>query len=738
MAELVQKEDFALIPLLLAVGGIVALSRTSHGDRCPELQGRSETPQEALPYLRPIEELSPAASPDIDMAGAERTDGAEVGTSQLARLPNQSVARNRPAALRQLGGPEVISAKTGYERKLDRYLTGAVVSFVTAIASLFYPPLLLVTVAAAVYSTTLIFRNGYNAIVRERRLRMDVMGSLYFIGSYAGGFFIAGSFGLTAYYLSEKLVLRTQDRSQRSLINVFGTQPQTAWLAVDGAEVEVPSDSVEEGDILVVQAGQIVPVDGIIVDGFATIDQHMLTGEGQPAEKDIGDSVLTATLVVAGRIRVRAEKTGQATAAAQIGKILNNTSSYQANIVSKGEQVADRSVPPTMVLAVIAWPLSGYRYMVTILGSAIGLNIKITGPIAMLNFLNVAATHGVLVKDGRSLELLHDIDTVVFDKTGTLTLDQPRLAAVHTCGDIDDDTVLAYAAAAEHRQTHPIAQAILAEAAARGLSLPEIDDANYEIGYGLSARLDGRRIQVGSNRYMEMEQIDVTAGIQSARSRAEAAGHTVVMVALDGDMIGAIELAPILRPEAKAVVDDLRHRNLDIYIISGDQEEPTREMADALSITSYFANTLPEQKSVLIEQLQQEGRSVCFVGDGINDSIALKKAHVSVSLRGASTAATDSAQLVLMGEGLQQLPFVLDLARDFEQNMKAGYRVAIGQGVIVITGALLALVGIITGTLVWGAGLLAGLGIAQLPLRRLPGSGTGGPGPRALPSPSDE
>lgn len=635
------------------------------------------------------------------------------------------LSRTRRDQLAEISGGHDLVEITEDERQLNRYIGAALVSMGSAVFSIVYPPALIVVVGTAIYSTMRIFRNGYYAIVHERKLRMDVMGSLYFVGAFAGGFFVAGSFGLVAYYLSEKLVLITQDRSQRSLIKVFGQQPRTVWRVEGNVEIEVPIETIQAGDRVVIQAGQVIPVDGVIVDGIATVDQHILTGESQPVEKGVGDPVLTSTLMMGGRVEVRVEKTGEETAAAQIGVILNNTASYQATIVSKGEQVADRSVPPTMALALVALPLSGYRYAVTILGSAIGLNIKLTAPIAMLNFLNVAANRGILVKDGRSLELLKDIDTVVFDKTGTLTMEQPRISAVHVCSDLDADEVLVYAAAAEHRQTHPIARAILDAARDRGLGLPPVDNAHYEMGYGLRVRLDDRLVRVGSRRYMALEDIDVPGAIDELVDAVQGRGHSLVMVAVDESLVGAIELEPTLRAEVLDVVRELRKRGLDLCIISGDQEGPTRQMAAALGIPRYFANTLPEEKANLVTELQSEGRSVCFVGDGINDSISLKKANVSVSLRGASTAATDTAQVVLMGEGLHQLPFLFELAEEFDGNMRAGFGIAVGQGVVVIGGALVSLVGIVTGTLIWTVGLVVGLGIAHLPLHRHQALGPG-------------
>lgn len=626
--------------------------------------------------------------------------------------------RTRRAQLAEInsGGGAMMIADD--ERKLNRYIAAAVISMCTAIVGLAYPSLFPLTVASAIYAGGRIFKNGYRALVHERKLRLDVIGSLYLACAFVGGFFLPASFGLFAYYLSEKLILITQDRSQQSLIDIFGQQPQMVWRLVENVELEIPLESVQAGDTLVIQAGQVIPVDGVVTEGIATVDQHMLTGESQPIEKGEGDLVLRATLVTAGRIFVRVEKTGQETAAAQIGAMLNKTVSYQASIVSKGEQVADKWVPPTIALALFALPVAGYPYMVAVLGSTIGLNIKLTAPIAMLNFLNVAANHGILVKDGRSLELLKDVDTVVFDKTGTLTLDELHIAHIHTCTDLEADKVLLYAAAAEHRQTHPIARAILAECAQRALSVPTADRAQYEMGYGLSVRLEERLIRVGSEHYMALEAITLPAGIQELVPTIHEQGHSLVMVAVDERLVGAIELEPTLRAETEAVLKELRRRNLDICIISGDQEGPTRKVADALGITHYFANTPPEEKANLVARLQSEGRCVCFVGDGINDSIALRKANVSVSLCGAATAATDTAQIVLTGQGLLQLPFVFQLADEFGRNMRAGSGVAVAQGIVIIGGALLSLVGIVAGKLIWSAGLLTGLGIAYLPLSR--------------------
>jgi P-type E1-E2 ATPase len=245
------------------------------------------------------------------------------------------------------------------------------------------------------------------------------------------------------------------------------------------------------------------------------------------------------------------------------------------------------------------------------------------------------------------------------------------------------------AATAEHRQTHPIALAIVAAAAEQGLALPDTDNAHYELGYGIRVDFHGRTICVGSDRFMERSRVSVPAAIQEQRALCYERGHSLIMVALDGMLAGAIELEPTIRPEVHEVLGKLRERGLKLMIISGDQEEPTRRLATSLGIHQYFANVLPEGKADLVEELQARGHAVCFVGDGINDSIALKKANVSVSLRGATTVATDSAQVVLMQESLQKLPFLFELSDDMEWALEQGHATGLIPGVINVAGVFL-------------------------------------------------
>jgi len=263
---------------------------------------------------------------------------------------------------------------------------------------------------------------------------------------------------------------------------------------------------------------------------------------------------------------------------------------------------------------------------------------------------------------------------------------------------------------------HPIAKAILTEAQTQGLALPEVEDVHIEVGYGIRVIVSGQVVQVGSDRFMELEQIDLGAEARHLQTTSQRVGHSQVFVAVDGQLIGTIELQPTVRAEAKAVIDDLRKRNLSLVIISGDQEEPTKKLAQQLGIEHYFANTLPKDKAKLVEQLQQEGKSVCFIGDGINDSIALKKANVSISLRGATTVATDVAQIVLMDGSLAKLPFLLELSHQFAANMKTNVMLSIVPAIICGVGVFVFHWGLLGSFIIYDVGVFAGILNGTLPL----------------------
>jgi len=596
------------------------------------------------------------------------------------------------------------------EARIDPLLSGKRLSHTDTL------PAATICLPLYLYISRYAFYAAYEELTAKRKVGDTTVISILNLGVCLGGFYVPGGLASALYFASEKVILITQDGARRKLINIMGQLPSRVWVLTNGQETEVPLKQVQAGDTIIVGAGQVIPVDGVVVTGNAMVDQHRLTGESQPVEKAVDDLVLATTMVMAGKLYIEVSQTGSATTAAQIGEILNNSANSQLSVESNAIQLCDSIAVPTLLVAAIAWPLASFQGAVAITGSGIGSNLRVTAPISMLNYLNLAAEQGILIKDGRSLEMLAEIDTVIFDKTGTLTEDQPHVAYIHCMEGVDEHYLLACVAAIEARQSHPIARAIVAAAQERGLNLPAIDDAHYTIGYGIKAQIEGNLFRIGSNRFMEAERIELPIEVELLQKAAYGLGHSLVMVAIDDRLAGVIELEPTIRPEVAEIVADLHKRKMQVYIISGDQEDPTRQMAQSLGIDHYFANTLPSDKAKHVERLQKEGHKVCFVGDGINDALALRHASVSISLSGATSAATDTAQIVMMDQSLRQLPTLLNLAQEFNANMQVGYAAAFIPGIATIGGVFLLKLGIFATAMIYNIGLFAGVGIAMLPL----------------------
>lgn len=508
--------------------------------------------------------------------------------------------------------------------------------------------------------------DAWRVASQERRFSLLHLTLLFFLWPWISGYYTIGSLGIILGCFASKFQFLTQTVTRNSLSNLVGCNPMRVWVLHNGDEVEIPFDQLQLGDVLILTAGQTVPVDGTIVHGQALIDQHRLTGESLPVEKSEGDPVLAATLVVGGHVQVRVEKSGLDTTAARIVDVLNRTVERQELRISDQFKSVEYTRWPMLGASIFGFVIGGPRKSFTLLGCNFLLAQIPLRFFTLLNALHVGTEHGILIKDGRALDVLSTIDTVVFDKTGTLTLDRQQVVAIHCYSEFSETDILSLAAAAEQRQNHPIAQAVLAEAMARNIELPTLEEAHYELGYGLIVSVLGQKVRVGSVRFMTREKLMITAEMKQLLQKVQNNGQALIFIAIDDRIAGAIQLRATLRSEAQSTIDWLRDKGLRLYILSGDQEAPTRELASQLSIDDYFANILPEQKAQKLQELKSQGRSVCFIGDGINDAIALRQADVSISLRGGTSVATDAAQVVLMDDHLDKLRILWDLAGDME------------------------------------------------------------------------
>ncbi|MEM7532456.1 MAG: HAD-IC family P-type ATPase, partial [Chloroflexota bacterium] len=476
------------------------------------------------------------------------------------------------------------------EQRIDRHLTESIlVFFANSIAAIAYPPLLLLSFPFILKDTVTIVKQAINEFKNERKFGVTGLIALGVTLLFLQGMWWIFALYNMLYLASEKFLFKTRDTSQRNLADFFGGLPRIAWCEKDGIEIEVPVEDLQLNDRVVVHAGEMIVIDGIIVNGLGTIDQHMLTGEAQPVEKAVDDAVYAGTVVLSGTLKICVQKAGHDTVSGQIVEVLNSTADYRSNVELRGEMVANASVLPTLALSGLALSLLGPVSATALLSCFIGFQLRYTSPLSLLNFLQIATQEGILVKDGRALELLATVDTIVFDKTGTLTLEELSIGNVYTFTEHTATEVLRYAAAAEYKQSHPIALAILQSAQAMQIQVPTVVNATYTTGFGLSVSVKEpsdvagtitRQVLVGSQKFMQQEQIILEEDVQTIQTASAEKGHSLVYVAIDNHLAGVVELCPTIRPEATEVIQALKARDLSLYIISGDQEQPTAKLAE--------------------------------------------------------------------------------------------------------------------------------------------------------------
>lgn len=592
------------------------------------------------------------------------------------------------------------------EKQVNRLLAMSVLSMLLVLGGqyidkvLYYPAVPILAYVFFVMSFKYV-----RTAVRDGKVPLALMDIIGNGGPLITGNIFASAFLSTSYYLAQKLMLWTEDHSRKGLVSIFGEQPRSVVTIEDGKEVEIPFEQLGAGKHVVVHAGWLIPADGKIIEGIGQFDERALTGEAQPMEKAGGESVFAGTVLLAGRVVVEVDKAGKDSVAAQIAESLNATADFKSGLQSRGETIMNRGAVPTLLLSVVALWLKGTDGFLAMFFAAFGYHMRFAAPISVLIYLRLASENGILVKDGRSLEQLSLVDTVVFDKTGTLTEDQPEVCRIKAFGIYAEETVLVFAAAAEARQNHPIARAIVAAAASRGLQVSEVAHTRYDVGRGLVAQVDQDEVVIGSPKLLMANGIHMPVAAIEFEEECAKIGTSLVYLAISGELSGIIELRSIVRKEVAGLIGSLKQRGLSCLIISGDRQAQTRELAQGLGIDRYFAETLPEDKARIIKTLQTEGRKVCFIGDGINDSIALKSANVSVSLTGANAVATDVAGVILMDGTLRRLEQLFALAKSLDSNLKASTVLSFVPGIICVVGVFAFDMRLVTAIWVYNIGL---------------------------------
>ncbi|MBK1633096.1 hypothetical protein CKO31_20545 [Thiohalocapsa halophila] len=526
------------------------------------------------------------------------------------------------------------------------------------------PVLTPAAVAVTIYSMLPLLRAGERSLVREGRVGDDAVNVVVCVGALGLGQPLAAAVQCWIYHAADVAVLGSRERARR-LLDAGLPAPTRVRVLHGDTEVPTAVDGLRPGDLVALATGEPVPVDGRIECGSISVDQQRLTGESVPRPLGPGDPVYAGTLVLHGEARVRVAVAGRDTRLARVQRILREGAGHHTRLQLQAEAIADATALPLLGASALVWPVIGPSAALAILFSAPINAVRAAGALAVSNQQSALLREGVLVKDGRALEALAQVDTVLFDKTGTLTADALQVSEVIATGDWVPARVLAAAAAAEARLTHPLAQALVAAAAQRADCPPvQATATDFRVGFGVSAVIDGERVLVGGRRHLHAAGIPIDQRAQRALAAAEVQGETALLVADAAAVQGVISLRACERPESVGILHFLQDQGVaQLALVSGDAEQPTRVQAQALGLTEAYSNVLPEGKADLVRRLQAAGRRVCFIGDGVNDALAMRQADCAISLHGAADLATDTAGILLLDGGLRRLPRVVVTAR---------------------------------------------------------------------------
>lgn len=624
---------------------------------------------------------------------------------------------------------DIAESKENLEKRQLRYLKGSLASMGLFAVRYFVPGALPLGLVTYLYNAVPTMKNVEEALVVDKKVNVDVLFFVADVLTFGTKNYFTAAFGLAMIHAGRYQVLKAKDDSAKMLTHLFRELPQSVWTLVDGHELEIPLAEIRPGDLLIVTSGGVIPVDGVIQEGIAQIDQRALTGEAQPSEKGKDDPVFANTILIAGKLLIRVDRSGADTTSAQIAAMLLNAVSFKTGVQLKGERWADQLSLPMLASAIALLPFIGPISTAVFINSHFGARIMVFAPLTTLRHIREASLLGVLVKDGRALEQLCDVDTILFDKTGTLTTDQPQVKRVMTRNGHTIEEILSYAATAERKLSHPIARAIVMRARDEGVTPDDIQDSNYTVGFGVAVVLDGKLIRVGSVRFFQQEAIRIPKDVLRTQEESNELGNTFILVGIDRQIGGTLELEPQTRPKTREMIAQLRGFGINhMSIVSGDDQTPTRKLAEDLAMDEYFYNVLPERKANIVEALQTKGKVICFVGDGINDSIALKKANVSMSIAGASSIAKDMAEIIFMDGSLDHLVPVVELSKRLEINLQRSWMLCIVPGIINLFGAFIFNFSVLTALLVSNIFSTVGVsGVFYTRKKVIPKLGSGSP-----------
>lgn len=507
-------------------------------------------------------------------------------------------------------------------------------------------------------------------------------------------YFEATAVIVTLVLLGQLLELRARSRTGAAVRALLDLSPKTTRrVAATGQEVEVPIEEVAAGDHLRVRPGEAIPVDGSVVEGASPIDESMVTGEATLVDKATGDQVVGGTLNTTGTLVMVAEKVGRDTLLARIVQMVADAQRSQAPIQKLVDRVAAWFVPivvASAVLTFVAWSMWGPEPRLTyaiinavaVLIIACPCALGLATPMSIMVATGKGAQLGVLFRDARAIEALRDVDTLVVDKTGTLTLGKPVLTRVLPHGEATDGAVLLVAASLDTQSEHPLAQAIVAAAKARGLSLEPVSEFDSITGQGVSGRLGGADVIVGNRSLMEDRKVVLSDAVYAQAASLRSAGATVVFCASHGVLLGMLAVSDAIKDSTPDAIRELKAMGLRIVMLTGDNQGAAAAVAAELGIEDVIADALPDAKLQTIAELQRQGRRVAMVGDGINDSPALARADVGIAMGTGTDIAMESASITLVKGDLRGIVRARRLSEATMHNISQNLVFALGYNAV--------------------------------------------------------
>jgi Cu+-exporting ATPase len=535
------------------------------------------------------------------------------------------------------------------------------------------------------------FKQGIMTVIRIHRANMDTLVSLGvgvaylysilisvsswrsagFSEAAQGLYYETAAFLITFILLGKLLEAIAKGKTSLAIKKLLDLRPKTAVVIRDGQEKELPIEEVRVGDIILVRPGERIPVDGKVIEGHSGVDESMVTGESIPAEKFIGSEVIGATINKSGSFKFKATKIGKDTFLAQIIRLVQEVQGSKAPIQELVDKIAAYFVPLVLIIGIltfIIWLLLSQNFnlalnnFIAVLIIACPCALGLATPTAVIVGTGIAASQGILIKNARSLQLAYEIEVVIFDKTGTLTKGEPVVTDIINLKGQDQQEVLKYAAIAEKRSEHPLAEAIVGSARKENLEIPEPDAFNALTGKGVIARLDGEIILLGNRKLFADKNISILA-IEDQLHYLESQGKTTMILGYKNEILGIVTVADTLKEFSPEAIDILKKLKKRVWVITGDNRLTSEAITRQLDIDRVLAEVLPEDKSKEIKKLREQGLKVAMVGDGINDAPALAGADIGVAIGAGTDIAIESADIVLVKDDLRDVAVAIDLSR---------------------------------------------------------------------------